>query len=297
MGTLKDRTQQLYIVALRNLDAEIQDTGLTWQSLSLVEQDEALAEILYDRMCRSENLQYSQYMVSALKKIVPNMSLTNASAVLAAWRHGIPPKQAPACAAVVARALATLALLLAQPGVAFVITVCFFGLLRVSEGLSLTVKDVHFLGSVCIITLSRSKRGVNEKVTIHNAEAIAWLQHYVKSLLPKSGKCKGAYSDTLAGTSYSKFRYWLVKLQSLLGISALALTSHSFRRGGASTLLADGWSMANIAIMGRWASESSCRLYVRQGEMFLVKAASENLGGTRVTLFSKCYRIAWELGD
>ena len=70
--------------------------------------------------------------------------------------------------------------------------------------------------------------------------------------------------------SYSKVRYWLPKLCKGLRVEQLALTSHSFRRGGASTLLHQGVALADIAIHGRWASESSCREYLRRGEMFLL---------------------------
>ena len=61
------------------------------------------------------------------------------------------------------------------------------------------------------------------------------------------------------------FRYWLRKLTQILGVDSLVLTSHSFRRGGASTMLHQGVTFGNIAVHGRWASESSCREYLRRG--------------------------------
>ena len=242
---------------------------------------------MFDRMHRGEQLQPSQYMASALKKIVPGIALRSTNAVLGAWRFQLPAKQAPACPEMVARAVATLALCLGQPAVAAVVVLCFYGLLRVGEAISITAADIHFIGEQVIVTLALTKRGVNEKVSIVHAEAVAWLNSFRAAGFGKK--------DLFLGISYGKVRYWLQKVQKLLGIASLALTSHSFRRGGASTLLSLGVPMANIAVIGRWASESSCRLYVRSGEMLLVKSMSKVMAKDRVTLFAKCFCSAWKV--
>ena len=59
-----------------------------------------------------------------------------------------------------------------------------------------------------------------------------------------------------------------------LKLGDLALTSHSFRREGASTLLHMGMPLADIAVHGRWASESSCRDYLKRGEVFMLRFQS-----------------------
>ena len=166
LGTLRERTQSLYLEALCNLSGEFEELGLEWARLTEQEQDDTLAEIMYDRMHRGEQLQPSQYMASALKKIVPGIVLRTTNAVLNAWRLQLPSKQAPACPELVARAVATLALCLGQPAVAAVVVLCFYGLLRVGEAISITAADIHFIGEQVIITLAVTKRGINEKVSI-----------------------------------------------------------------------------------------------------------------------------------
>ena len=75
----------------------------------------------------------------------------------------------------------------------------------------------------------------------------------------------------------------------------MALASRSFRRGGAFTLLSYGMPLANIAVLGRWAPESSSRLYVRQCEILLVKAAAQLFAHGRVPVFARRFVVAWSV--
>ena len=43
------------------------------------------------------------------------------------------------------------------------------------------------------------------------------------------------------------------------------------RRGGATQLFIIGLPLSTIMMFGRWASESSCRLYIRQGEAAMIQ--------------------------
>ena len=45
------------------------------------------------------------------------------------------------------------------------------------------------------------------------------------------------------------------------------MDSHSLRRGGATQLLIDQWSIENIMESGRWASVTSAKLYLPQSEV------------------------------
>jgi integrase len=71
--------------------------------------------------------------------------------------------------------------------------------------------------------------------------------------------------------SYGKMSYWIRKLSAALGFATLRLTSHSFRRGGASYLLASGLPVADVCVYGRWNSMSSAQEYLRQGEVYMTR--------------------------
>ena len=51
-----------------------------------------------------------------------------------------------------------------------------------------------------------------------------------------------------------------------MGFGAECWTSHGLRRGGATHLLLNGWSIENIMQFGRWLSPRSCREYLRKAE-------------------------------
>ena len=52
-------------------------------------------------------------------------------------------------------------------------------------------------------------------------------------------------------------------------------TSHSLRRGGATQLLINQWSIENIMEFGRWASVTSAKLYLRRGEVALLRCRGD----------------------
>ena len=142
-------------------------------------------------------------------------------------------------------------------------------------------KYVHY-----VLCLGRTKRGLEEKVVFAHPGAVAWFQRYRSRF--------GRKHSRICNISYSKFRYWLNKLSKTLGIADLHLTSHSFRRGGASTLLHQGAPLGNIAVQGRWASESSCREYLRRGELFLLRLKAQldsQVWAKLVTLSSATFEL------
>eukprot|EP00974_Lingulodinium_polyedra_P098931 9588722-Lingulodinium_polyedra.AAC.1 len=57
-------------------------------------------------------------------------------------------------------------------------------------------------------------------------------------------------SARLFPVSYGSVLHWPRKLSSALGLAQLALTTRSFRRGGASELLRLNVPFADIALMG-----------------------------------------------
>eukprot|EP00973_Karenia_brevis_P068924 9582771-Karenia_brevis.AAC.1 len=52
----------------------------------------------------------------------------------------------------------------------------------------------------------------------------------------------------------------------LLGAEALNLTTHTFRRSGASELHKLGVNFADTCLFGRWLSDKAAREYIRKGE-------------------------------
>ena len=72
--------------------------------------------------------------------------------------------------------------------------------------------------------------------------------------------------------SYSSTLRWVKRLAMLLGCGDLGLTTHTFRRSGASELARQGVHLPDILLYGRWRTERSAREYIRQGEVGILRA-------------------------
>lgn len=267
LSILQDKSRQLYINALQNFRDEIVARDVDWLTFTEEQRDVFLAEYVLELKEAGGKRQSCQILCAALHKIFPRHAYTITRKVLETWKAEEPIHQAPACPQEVAFALVSTSLALNQPGLAATILLCFTGLLRCSEALNLVWDDLVFTDNMVILLLGKTKRGIDQKVVLAHPMTVSWLQQY-KRLFFTSGRVK------VCPLSYSKLRYWLPRLCQSLRLQHLALTSHSFRRGGASTLLHQGMAIADIAVQGRWASESSCRDYLRRGEMFLLRFQS-----------------------
>ena len=85
----------------------------------------------------------------------------------------------------------------------------------------------------------------------------------------------GKPGDRLVRLSYAKVSYWLREISSSLGLGELGCTIHSWRRGGATQLLQQGWTVENISVQGRWACVPNCRLYLGRGDVFMQRLRSD----------------------
>ena len=83
----------------------------------------------------------------------------------------------------------------------------------------------------------------------------------------------GVYAQNIAvgmrflPTSYRGVSLALQAATAAFGFDLRYFRTHSLRRGGATALLLKGHSMVDIMHLGRWASEKSCRLYLKAGSV------------------------------
>ena len=265
LKALKEKSLKDYTAALRAFTIEVECAGFSWKGATELERDAFLAEWLVDRHEAGGRRQECVLVVTALHKITPHQRYKASSAALMTWAKLEPPKQAPACPEALAGALVVLAWSLNQREVALCMGFCFEGLLRVSEPLRLRHKDVVANDEGVCLLLGETKRGLEQKVVIK----CRWLQVLLTDFL---GTAKHGPDDEVFGIGYARVHYWLRKLSKALGVEALELSSHSFRRGGASHLLTLGWKVEDVCLYGRWASVTSAKEYLRRGETFLTRA-------------------------
>ena len=231
------------------------------------------------------------WAISAIQKIHPRVKLKVAWRVLDAWTSLVPVKQAPAAPPELLQAMVVLSLVLGRPQLSMVMLLAYTGLLRIREALSLKAGDLILQGRSVIICLGRAKGGLEQKVILTNPSVVDWVRQFLLRFPPKH-PLHGLFS-----ISYSSALRWVRRLAELLGAGQLGLSTHSFRRSGASELSRQGMPLSDILLYGRWLSERAAREYVRKGEVAVIRAKQIISGRDwkRVTSWSLLGPQAWSI--
>ena len=129
------------------------------------------------------------------------------------------------------------------------------------EAISLCKEDFVFGPAQLVLLLTRTKTGQHQRVLIENPVVVEFARRLV---------ALSSHPYRAAPTNYSVYRRYFLRVLKALGCEHFQFRSHSLRRGGATTLFSRNIPLQTIMVVGRWQSESSCRLYVRTGEAGLI---------------------------
>ena len=232
------------------------------------QQDLFLSEWLVDGY--EQGLGKTEYgvLLSALGRLNPRARYKTAWKIFEVWGSLQPPREAAAAPPEMLTAMMISAFALNRVDLALVICLCFSALLRVGEALQLRWRDVFFSSGVLTLCLGQTKTGMEQKVVVTNGVVFQWLARYAATcghLGPEARVFQLSYSSVLR---------WVKKLSCLLGGQDMNLTTHSFRRSGASELSRRGVPLADICLFGRWLSDRSARLYIRKGEVAVLRSTN-----------------------
>ena len=266
LASLRASTAEKYLGALRHLNNSLLESGLVWHDMSESDQDAFLAEWVLDGYEQGEGRNLCGWALSAVQKIFPRVKLKTAWQVMDVWSSLVPVRQAPAAPPELIQSMVVMAVILNKPHLATLMLLCFVGLLRVREALSLKLSDVLLQSDCVILCLGVTKRGMEQKVLLSNPTVVQYLAAFFKRF-----PCRKTDSLVLQ-ISYTSALRWIRKLGSIFGADDLGLTTHSFRRSGASELARQGTSLPDILLYGRWLSERAARDYIRRGEVAIYRA-------------------------
>jgi integrase len=194
-----------------------------------------------------------------------------AQQILKAWQKEVPPVQAEAMPAALAFAMVTtLSLVFKEQQAAVLVLLAFAGCLRIGEALGLRSQDVFLPrpGSADqrgVVILRATKRSFDQRVVIGNRRVVSALVQYQKFFAPPERDAM------FAGMTYNKFARLFKKALVVLRVPAGEWRTHSLRRGAATALMEQGYSFEYVRLFGRWASEGSCREYIRLGQSALTR--------------------------
>ena len=256
-------------------------------------QDYFLAEWVLDGYENGEGKNEYAWTLSAVQKIFPRMKLRTAWKVLDVWNTLVPVQQAPSAPPELVQAMITLSIMLNRPQLGLVILLCFVGLLRVREALNLRWNDVVLQHDYIVLCLGLTKRGMEQKVVLNNPTVVLFVSHYLQRF-----PCKQA-DGYVFSISYSSTLRWVRRLGEVLGAGELGLTTHSFRRSGASELARQNMPLSDILLYGRWSSERSAKEYIRKGEVAIFRARQFLEGATyrRIRAWANLGNNVWHWFD
>ena len=138
--------------------------------------------------------------------------------------------------------------------------------MRARETLNLLARDLVETPSGFVVCLPTAKTGHDQRVAVTQPSVVNWLRAYIEAIKPAPG-------DRLFPVHYNTFLKWVIWLGEWLEYP-LRLTTHSFRRSGATALIQGGMDYASVMLYGRWAK--AAKEYIRRGDAMLLtmRAAS-----------------------
>jgi hypothetical protein len=153
-------------------------------------------------------------------------------------------------------------------GFAAVLRFSFFGLLRPKELYTLRIADIlvprrgtHSLLQCAVATIrepkNRAAGGRLQVRLVRDEIAVAWLAWVI---------AERPLTDLLWPFGTGGFQRALRKLLKFTGLHTLGITPGSIRAGGATALLEQGLSVANIMFAGGWSAEATLRSYLQVAE-------------------------------
>jgi integrase len=251
-----------------------------------------LAEYILDEYEAGGQRSSCSFLLSALAKVNPRARYRTSWKTLDVWTTEEPVRQAPAAPPELLSAMFTIAVLLGRPEIGVGGLLCYAGLLRVREMLTLRTEQLIIASDSVIIMLGQTKRGLEQKVVLLHPTVVAWVRCFVLRTRP-------AANDRVFRTSYSTFLSWIRKLAQVLDCETLGLTTHSLRRSGASELSRQGVPLMDLLAFGRWLSPRAAREYIRRGEVAVTRVRRDLPASTweRIRFWSSLSANVWSIVD
>ena len=286
---MKDVTEQRYNAALAHLHSD-RALGDRWVTLDDRQKDSLVADWMVEAFEADESRAEYGIVLSALSRVEPQVSFKLSWKVFNIWSQKQPSVQAPAYPPEVIEAIAAACFIVNRPLIGVVVMTCFSGLLRVSEALNLTWADVYITGTCVVLCLGTAKRGTEQKVLLSHPVMQAWFTQLRAFCKPKSEAVR------VFAVSYGTVLRWLAKISSWLMLP-VKVTTHTFRRSGASQLARLNMPMFDLLAFGRWATQASATLYIRKGETAIARYQNERDAGRSLLISSLAAlcAVAWAI--
>lgn len=230
-------------------------------------------------------------LISAIRSRCPSVDLPFSTKFLRKWRKQNRPFRTEAMPFSKPHVLALIGLAItrAQFRRALLYTSLWLAWLRVSEGLSLTTQSIswrkHEGKRNLVFTLHDTKTQHAEAVNCgDDSETFVTLFDCLLQKVEGEGHgmtTRFGPAKKLFPWSSSTVRSFLRTDAATVGIKAVLnsrISTHSFRRGGASEAYYNKVGLLEIKLRGRWRSEKSLEIYIRDSHLLLANSSTDSRG-------------------
>ena len=264
---LSTATHSLYDKALKEFNAALGSTAPPVRSIDAALCD--FAHALYAERPTPGNKQTIINAISALSHRAPGLRsrLAASRKAVKGWGKFVPFRQAMPLSRDLCCAMCGELLRCQWSASAACLLLCWDGMLRASEAISLEKRHIELPGDERLsatptvtagVLVLNSKTGPRQLVMIKDTKAIALL----RDRLDNVGSCE---TSSLFPITYSTLLLHVREAARRLSLDPQEFTTHSARHGGAIHRFSSGDSVEQIVVHGRWAALSSLRRYIANG--------------------------------
>ena len=179
------------------------EENVNFMAMSEEERDWFLAEWALEDYEAGESRSFHAELLSALAKSNPRVRYKVSYRVLDAWSVRQPPKQAPALPHEVLTMMFMLLVATGRPGMGCGAMLCYSGLLRAREMLTLRRKDLVMCEAGVVLCLGITKRGREQKVICSHPAVAQWVCFWLARRGPLGD------NDRVFDFGYTSFLKWL----------------------------------------------------------------------------------------
>ena len=229
---------------------------------SWLEMDMTLEE--YIEMCWDKNLALSvaTNTLSAVQYFLKTKNcLKNSWKLISVWRMKEPPSRSPPLSFMMIRALAALAVLEKDVGMAASLLAGFDAMLRTGEITDLVAGNVAFTNDGrAILSLGFTKGGKRR-----GTPEFGVIDSHSTTLLLRTWLLNKPAGFHICGCSPAAWRVKFDQLLQRLNLNTRGYRPYSLRRGGATAFFLQTGRMDLVLERGRWNSTATAKLYINEG--------------------------------
>ena len=256
--------------------------------VSLEDLDEAVGEYINHLYQDDLPVGWASDVVCGFKRFYPKCrkSLQISAGYLRNWNKSVSRTQALPLTSDILMSLVVVSLLKGETRLALAFLFGFTCLLRTGEIVSLTPRQLTFLGGgtqlhIALPDSKGAKRlGRPESVILKQPHIVQFIAKAVEKMHP---------SELIYRGTHASLGRDLTRISLSFGLSHRNLTPYGLRRGGATWLFKESLSYDSAQSVGRWSEAKTSKIYINEAMAVLGQYTIPNWGTSKIQNYIRVF--------